>query len=224
MSSKPYPEGGTVLQTFKQAFTDVAVDENNKVDTTQFLEAAESWTTLFDAIAAVAFSPVKKDMLFNVGVVLFILIGTIEKIYSQGDLSREFQTAAPTKSTTLQDLIEHELSSNKQNAADGLLWLIRAIDFTFRALKRTVGNPKEELAESFRISYKETLKPYHPFWIKPVFTASMSLCPYRAAFIANLGDDAKQATSELKTHLEALSKTINILSPFIEAKAANKWK
>ncbi|CAG9944727.1 unnamed protein product, partial [Clonostachys rosea f. rosea IK726] len=212
MSSKPYPEGGTVLQTFKQAFTDVAVDENNKVDTTQFLEAAESWTTLFDAIAAVAFSPVKKDMLFNVGVVLFILIGTIEKIYSQGDLSREF------------DLIEHELSSNKQNAADGLLWLIRAIDFTFRALKRTVGNPKEELAESFRISYKETLKPYHPFWIKPVFTASMSLCPYRAAFIANLGDDAKQATSELKTHLEALSKTINILSPFIEAKAANKWK
>jgi hypothetical protein len=47
MSSKPYPEGGTVLQTFKQAFTDVAVDENNKVDTTQFLEAAESWTTLF---------------------------------------------------------------------------------------------------------------------------------------------------------------------------------
>jgi hypothetical protein len=99
-----------------------------------------------------------------------------------------------------------------------------AIDFTFRALKRTVGNPKEELAESFRISYKETLKPYHPFWIKPVFTASMSLCPYRAAFIANLGDDAKQATSELKTHLEALSKTINILSPFIEAKAANKWK
>ncbi|CAH0028951.1 unnamed protein product [Clonostachys rhizophaga] len=206
MSSKPYPEGGTVLQTFKQAFTDVAVDANNRVDTTQFLEATESWTTLFDAIAAVAFSPVKKDMLFNVGRI------------------REQQTAAPAESTTLQDLVENELKSNKQNAADGLLWLIRAIDFTFRALKRTVDNPKEELAESFRISYKETLKPYHPFWIKPVFTASMSLCPYRAAFIANLGDDAEQATSELKTHLEALSKIINILSPFIEAKAANKWK
>uniref|UniRef100_A0A8H7N2J2 Glycolipid transfer protein domain-containing protein n=1 Tax=Bionectria ochroleuca TaxID=29856 RepID=A0A8H7N2J2_BIOOC len=206
MSSKAYPEGGTVLQTFKQAFTDVAVDADNKVDTTQFLEAAESWTTLFDSIAAVAFSPVKKDMLFNVGRI------------------REQQTAAPAESTTLQDLVEHELKSNKQNAADGLLWLIRAIDFTLRALKRTVDNPKEELAESFRNSYKETLKPYHPFWIKPVFTASMSLCPYRAAFIANLGDDAEKATSELKTHLEALSQIINILSPFIEAKAANKWK
>ncbi|CAG9985568.1 unnamed protein product [Clonostachys byssicola] len=206
MSSKAYPEGGTVLQTFKQAFTDVAVDTNNKVDTTQFLEAAESWTTLFDSIAAVAFSPVKKDMLFNVGRI------------------REQQTAAPAESTTLQDLVEHELKSNKQNAADGLLWLIRAIDFTLRALKRTVDNPKEELAESFRASYKETLKPYHPFWIKPVFTASMSLCPYRAAFIANLGDDAEKATSELKMHLEALSQIINILSPFIEAKAAKKWK
>jgi hypothetical protein len=44
-----YPEGKTFLDTLKRSFTDVKVDasKDNSINTTEFLEAAESLTTLF---------------------------------------------------------------------------------------------------------------------------------------------------------------------------------
>lgn len=48
-STKAYPPGGTFLDTVKRSFTDVPVDKekDNAVSTSEFLEAAESLTTLF---------------------------------------------------------------------------------------------------------------------------------------------------------------------------------
>ena len=40
-----FPPGGTFFDTLKRSFTDVPVDSG--IATTQFLEAAESLTTLF---------------------------------------------------------------------------------------------------------------------------------------------------------------------------------
>ena len=47
--AKPYPEGGTFFDSVKKSFADVEVDKsnNNAIPTSQFLEAAESLTTLF---------------------------------------------------------------------------------------------------------------------------------------------------------------------------------
>jgi hypothetical protein len=47
-----YPPGGTFFDTLKKSFVDVPVDasKDNAVSTTEFLEAAESLTTLFGAI------------------------------------------------------------------------------------------------------------------------------------------------------------------------------
>lgn len=44
-----YPPGGTFLDTLKVSFTAVPVDKekDNAVSTTEFLDAAESLTTLF---------------------------------------------------------------------------------------------------------------------------------------------------------------------------------
>lgn len=49
MSAPTFPAGGTLLQTFKKSFVDVPVDANNDnaISTTEFLEAAESLTTMF---------------------------------------------------------------------------------------------------------------------------------------------------------------------------------
>lgn len=49
MATTAYPPGGTFLDTLKKSFTDVPVDKEkeNAVSTTEFLEAAESLTTLF---------------------------------------------------------------------------------------------------------------------------------------------------------------------------------
>ena len=49
MASAQIPEGGTYLDTFKGSFTKVPIDaENgNAISTTEFLDAAESLTTMF---------------------------------------------------------------------------------------------------------------------------------------------------------------------------------
>jgi len=43
------PPGGTLLDTFKQTFPGVPIDaeNNNAVETTEFLDACESLTTFF---------------------------------------------------------------------------------------------------------------------------------------------------------------------------------
>jgi hypothetical protein len=48
-STQAYPPGGTFLDTLKKSFTDVPIDteRDNAIATTEFLEAAESLTTLF---------------------------------------------------------------------------------------------------------------------------------------------------------------------------------
>ena len=48
-STNAYPPGGTFLDTLKKSFSDVPIDKekDNAISTTEFLEAAESLTTLF---------------------------------------------------------------------------------------------------------------------------------------------------------------------------------
>jgi len=49
MATPTYPPGETFLDTIKRSFTDVPVnkEKDNAIATTEFLEAAESLTTLF---------------------------------------------------------------------------------------------------------------------------------------------------------------------------------
>lgn len=98
----------------------------------------------------------------------------------------------------------------------------RGLEFTCAALSKSVANSSEELADSFRNAYSTTLKPHHSFLVKPVFSAAMSACPYRADFYAKLGQDQEKVSSELRTYLAALDKIVGILKGFTESKDA-KW-
>ncbi|KAL1874952.1 hypothetical protein VTK73DRAFT_10321 [Phialemonium thermophilum] len=200
------PPGGTIVDTFKRSFTDVPIDaeKDNAISTTEFLEAAESLTTIFDALGSVAFSPVKSDMM-----------GNIKKI-------RDRQLAAPAESQTLQDLVRNELKTGSHKATEGLLWLTRGLEFTCVALSQNVNKESEELSESFRSAYGVTLKPHHSFMVKPIFSAAMSACPYRKDFYAKLGSDLAKVLSQLRTYLAALDKIVAILKAFLESKDA-KW-
>ncbi|KAK1593839.1 glycolipid transfer protein [Colletotrichum navitas] len=198
------PPGGTYLDTFKKSFVDVPVDaeKDNAIATTDFLDAAESLTTIFDALGGVAFGPVKSDM-----------GGNIKKI-------RERQLAAPAESATLQDLVKNELATKKHVATEGLVWLNRGLEFTCIALSQNVAKDSEELADSFRAAYSTTLKPHHSFLVKPIFSAAMSACPYRKDFYAKLGSDPKKVTDELRVYLAALDKIVGILKGFLSSKDA----
>ncbi|KAI5463067.1 glycolipid transfer protein domain-containing protein [Mariannaea sp. PMI_226] len=200
------PPGGTIVQTFKRSFTDVPIDAANgdAVSTPEFLEAAESLTTMFDVLGSVAFAPVRKDIL-----------GNVTKLADR-------YKAAPDESATVQDLCRNELKAKKHTATEGLLWLVRGLDFTYQALDHSIKNSSTELADSFRSAYGNTLKPHHGFLIKPVFSAAMSAVPYRKDFFAKLGDDPALVDEQFKVYLDALGKIVAILKAFVNSPEA-KW-
>ncbi|ELR04079.1 hypothetical protein VC83_06725 [Pseudogymnoascus destructans] len=194
------------LDTIKRSFVDVSInkDKENAINTSEFLEAAESLTTLFDVLGSVAFQPVKNDML-----------GNIKKI-------RDRQLAAPLESETLQELVVNELKTKKHVATEGLIWLVRGLDFTCIALSQNVQLTTEELSVSFRNAYGSTLKPHHSFLVKPIFSAAMSACPYRKDFYVKLGDDEAAVHQGLTVWLKALETQVAILKGFLDRPEA-KW-
>ncbi|KAL8830383.1 MAG: hypothetical protein Q9191_001460 [Dirinaria sp. TL-2023a] len=201
-----YPPGGTWFDTLKKSFINVPIDatNNNAIPTSDFLEAAESLSTLFDVLGSVAFTPVKSDML-----------GNIKKV-------RDRQLAAPVDSESLQMLVVNELKTKKHTAAEGLLWLVRGLDFTAQALRHNTSNASSELSESFRAAYTNTLKPHHSFLVKPIFSAAMSATPYKKDFYAKLAEDPAKGQEAMNSWLHALERQVTILKQFQATKEA-KW-
>ncbi|KAL4796204.1 glycolipid transfer protein domain-containing protein [Aspergillus venezuelensis] len=196
----------TWFDNLKRSFADVPVDNanDNGIHTTEFLEAAESLLTLFDLLGSAAFSPVKSD-----------LAGNIKKV-------RDRQLAAPGESETLQALVLNELKTKKHVATEGLVWLVRGLDFTAQSLRHNIDNASKELSDSFREAYGKTLKPHHSFIIKPIFSAAMSATPYRKDFYAKLGSDDADVKAKLEREVAALEERVAILKAFQDRKEA-KW-
>jgi hypothetical protein len=192
------PVEGTIVDTFRQSFVDVPVDAERE----NAIATAESLTTIFDVMGSVALKPVKGDM-----------VGNVKKV-------RERQLAAPAESQTLQELVQNELKDGKHVATEGLLWLMRGLEFTCAALSKNVQLPTEELSTSFTAAYASTLKAHHSWLVKPVFSAAMSAVPYRKDFYAKLGSDPERVYEELTKYLAALDRIVGILKGFF---ATVKW-
>ncbi|KAI9669304.1 MAG: hypothetical protein M1831_000339 [Alyxoria varia] len=204
-SKHAHPPGGTFFDTLKRSFVTVDVNTaNQEINTKHFVEAAESLTTLFDVLGSVAFTPVKNDIL-----------GNVRKIHDR-------EVAAPSESKTLQALVTNEIKSKKHTAAEGLVWLVRGLDFTAQSLRQSLGDPKQELSDSFRAAYGNTLKMHHNFMVKPIFSAALSATPYRKDFYAKLGSDEAKVNDDLEKWLSALEKQVSILKQFQNTKEA-KW-
>ncbi len=78
--------------------------------------------------------------------------------------------AARDNSKTLEALVENEKTETKRTATEGLLWLLRGLSFTCKALQYTQADKSKELAEGFLTSYGETLKQFHNFIVKGIFS------------------------------------------------------
>ncbi|CAO3650567.1 unnamed protein product [Cunninghamella echinulata] len=155
------------FNTITRSYVDV--DTTKGIDTAQFLEATEGVVKLFDSFGSNAFTVVQNDM-----------NGNIKKI-------RTRFLENPTANDTLENLCAGEVGEKNRTATQGLLWLIRGLDFTAQALRRSVSDTAEELATSFTKSYEGTLKPHHSFVIRPVFSLAMKACPYRKDFYTKIG-------------------------------------
>ena len=96
------------------------------------------------------------------------------------------------------------------------------LDFTAQALRHNLSTPAGELSSSFRTAYESTLKPYHNFLVRPIFSAAMSATPYRRDFYAKLADDPAKVHTAMEACVEGLEKTVKILKDFQKRKEA-QW-
>ncbi|KAI0645880.1 glycolipid transfer protein [Trametes meyenii] len=198
------------LETVK-SFADVPITDAG-VDTLAFLEAAQGVVGLFDLLGSAAFTPVQVD-----------LKGNIAKVRARYD-------AAPEKSATLELLVANEKGEKKRTATEGLMWLLRGLSFTCKALQAAQADPSKELSAAFSDSYGATLKQFHSFIVKGVFSVAMKACPYRADFYAKLAADpaggpsvpAGKLNEELNKWLAALSNIVIRLEDFYEKGGHNK--
>lgn len=177
------------IDTVKVSFADVPTTPG--IDTTSFLEASEALVGLFDILGSTAFGPVKSDLNGN--------ITKLRKRYGE----------APDKSATLQSLVLAERAEKKKDATEGLVWLLRGLDFTAKGIRHNLENPTEELAASFQHAYDGTLKKHHNFVVKGIFTVALKATPYRKDFYPQVGEEAK-----IKTWLTALENNVSILQNF----------
>ncbi|GKT85708.1 HET-C2 protein [Colletotrichum tofieldiae] len=113
------PPGGTYLDTFKKSFVDVKpdADKENAIPTTEFLDAAESLTTIFDALGGVAFGPVKSDMGGNIKELVKNELATKKHVATEGLLwltrGLEFTCIALSQNVAKES---EELSESFRNA------------------------------------------------------------------------------------------------------------
>lgn len=185
----------TFFDQQKKSFTEVEISDN-KINTSEFLEASESLVKLFDLLGSSAFSVVQSDM-----------TGNITKI-------RTKLLENPAANGTLQDLILGEAAGKSKTATQGLLWLSRGLQFTSQAMRETVDNPSLELTKTFTDAYSKTLSKYHGMMIRPIFKLAMKACPYRKAFFEKLGADQDKVNKQLEEWLKALEAIVQIIMDF----------
>ncbi|KZT10899.1 het-c2 protein [Laetiporus sulphureus 93-53] len=198
------------LETVK-SFADVKVTDAG-VDTLEFLQAAEGVVGLFDLLGSAAFTAVQAD-----------LKGNIVKVRTRYD-------ATPAQSETLELLVVNEKGEKKRTATEGLMWLLRGLVFTCKAIQNAQANQSEELSVAFSKAYDVTLKKYHNFVVKGIFAVAMKACPYRADFYAKLASDpaggppvpTDRLNEELNTWLESLESIVTRMEAFYEKGGHNK--
>ncbi|KAI0305386.1 het-c2 protein [Multifurca ochricompacta] len=175
------------------SFADVPTTDAG-VDTLAFLKASEGLVGLFDLLGSTAFGVVQAD-----------LKGNIAKVWAR-------YQETPTLSNTLERLVENEKGEKKRKATEGLLWLLRGLEFTCKALQNAQANASEELAVAFVNAYTLTLKPFHNFVVKGIFSVAMKACPYRVDFFNKLKVDPNGGPSSSDEHLnEVLNKWLTAL-------------
>jgi len=77
----------------------------------------------------------------------------------------------------LEQLVLNEKGEKKRVATEGLMWLLRGLSFTCKGLQATQANPNTELATAFTEAYGLTLKAFHNFVVKGVFSVSSCARP-----------------------------------------------
>jgi len=202
---KPQPR--TFFSLAPARFEDVEISVDGRIPTKPFLEACSSILPVFDILGSTAFAPVRID-----------IQGNIKKIRSKYETDDH-------AFVHLQNMVFQELKSNtcsaRNSTTDALLWLKRALEFIHVFLAE-ICRGEQDLAVAATNAYGRSLRKYHGWVVRGVFSLAVKAVPYRKDFIAQLGTvensgepaSETEIINEMKSCVMALGKLVNILCQF----------
>ncbi|AMD18707.1 HBL195Cp [Eremothecium sinecaudum] len=188
----------TFFDELKTSFKDVPVGTDGGISSLEFIEASEGLIKLFNLLGNPAFSIIQRDLVTNINKLRYRL------------------DTFPDDSKTLQDMVVNERAKGVKVASEGLLWLVRSLEFMEEAIRELVQDSDIELTNAFNKAYSRTLSRYHGVLVRPVFKLVMKATPYRKEFFARLGPDQERVNRETRECLEALEKIVKILTVFLD--------
>jgi hypothetical protein len=94
-----------------------------------------------------------------------------------------------------------------------LLWLLRGLSFTCKSLQFAQANKDKELSAAFSHGYDNSLKEFHKFVTRGIFSVALKAVPYRKDFYAKLGY-GPDGDPELDEWLASLSKIVTNLQDY----------
>ncbi|XP_065831360.1 glycolipid transfer protein-like isoform X2 [Oscarella lobularis] len=183
--------------------TFLAVPDDEKILTEPFLAAASEVVPFFDVLGPTAFKPVKSD-----------INGNIKKLRTKFETDKE-------KYSTLQGMVESEIAEGttqaKNSATDALLWLKRALQF-IRVFLDEVLKGEEDLNKCASKAYEASLKRFHGWLVRGIFSLAMKAVPYRKDFIKALLQGAEggeeRVLADMKEFMKHFSQNVDTLTRY----------
>lgn len=195
----------TFFSQKKHCFKQIKLSPTNEIPTEYFLGCCSDIFSLFDNFGSSAFLPVKVDIYGN--------INKLKQKYS-GDVKRYH---------TLQSIVRAEIQDQtttvKNSATDALMWLKRAIWFLREFLYEFSNREKPDLSECVYISYQKSLRQYHNWVVRSIFTLALRSLPSTELFLQGLAiephiflKDKKEFENQIKDEMKLIFYAIdNIL-------------
>jgi hypothetical protein len=144
------------------------------------------------------------------------------------DYFNKERKASGEEFATVYEMCIHEAAAGKLNTQEpsvcrGVLRFTWTLQFLVEAFRRTLEDPAEELATSFRRSYAISLDLHQERFIKPVFNLAMCLCPYKKDFFRLLAadDTLEQTYADARIYFTNMSRMKNrlvMLCNYLDAK------
>lgn len=196
----------TFFSAMLHSFTDIVLEEDGGIPTTPFLAACDDLLPFFDLIGSTAFAPVKMD-----------LAGNIKKI-------RTKQLTDPVRFCTIQSIVKQEMETNttkvRNSATDAILWLKRGLRFIY-SLLLNLRNGEKDLTASLNSAYNNTLKVYHSWVVKGIFSLAVKAAPYYDVFMKtfqteSLSSDHPDFMAILMQDIEQYSTAIDVVLSIID--------
>ncbi|XP_060603285.1 pleckstrin homology domain-containing family A member 8-like isoform X2 [Ruditapes philippinarum] len=205
------PRVSTFFSVMGTSFMDLKIAEDAGIPVEPFLDSCKNLLPIFDKLNSTAFAPVKMDFQ-----------GNIRKVRTKFSVH-------PEEFTTLQSIIQHEISKNQQHLASSatmaLLWMKRSLEFISGFLDE-IKKGEEDLGAAASKAYADSLKPFHGWVVRGVFAVAVKALPYRSTFLSLLNpndtdvDEQCYITSlmtDIDTFCSASSVVIKILDDFFTA-------